>query len=103
MNAEPAVADWPPPLVAVMLPAAAGLTVTERLPVCVPSLTVTLAASLVESDDAVARAGHARDAVSEGDRGRRPKAIAVRELFVTVGLFARIELAPLKVRLLLPV
>ena len=28
-----------------MLPAAAGLTVTERLPVCVPSLTVTLAVS----------------------------------------------------------
>lgn len=32
-----------------------------------------------------------------------PNAIAVPELFVTVGLFEPIELAPLKVRLLLPV
>ena len=43
------VADWPAPLVAVMPAAAAALTVTERLPVCVPSLTVTLAVSALYS------------------------------------------------------
>ena len=103
VNAVLTFADWAPPLVAAMLATAAALTVTERLPVCVPLLTVTVAASALYSvmtpllePDTVATPLVKVIAVVE------PNAIAVPELFVTVGLFAPIEPAPLKVRFLLP-
>src|SRR5438477_6354879 len=78
--------------------AAAALTVTERLPVCVPSLTVTLAVSalysvitpLLEPDTvAIPLVKVIVSAV--------PNATAVPVLDVMVGWLAPMALAPLKV------
>ena len=94
----PTVADWPLPLGAVMLPAAAAPTVTESAPVCVPSLTVTLAVSalygvitpLLEPDTLATPL--VKVIVSAV-----PKATAVPVLELTVGWLAPMVPAPLKV------
>jgi hypothetical protein len=97
-KAVPTVADWPPPLVAAMAAAAAALTVTETEPVCVPSLTVTVADSALYSvitpllEPATVATPFAKAIVSAV-----PNATAVPVLEVTVGWFAPMVLAPLKV------
>jgi hypothetical protein len=92
------VADCPAPLVAAMLAVTAALTVTERLPVWVPSLTVTLAVSALYRviapllEPATAAIPLAKLIVSAA-----PKATAVPVLEVTVGWLAPMVLAPLNV------
>ena len=98
VKAAPAFADWPPPLVAVIPAAAAAPTVTESEPVCVPSLTVTFAVSVLYRvitplfDPDTLATPLVKVIVSAV-----PKATAVPVLEVTVGTLAPMVLAPLNV------
>jgi hypothetical protein len=98
VNAVLTVADWPAPLLAAMPPAAAAPTATERLPVCVPSLTLTVAVSalyrviapLLEPDTLATPLVNVMVSAV-------PNVTAVPVLDVTVGWYAPMTLAPLKV------